>query len=94
VVSGLKMSYAMFPDARDQIDEVVGGLVQTNAYFAELWAQDDPLVKPTIEKQYKHPGVGQVNVLQILTDIVEAPGLTRIEIIPADEETRYKFERI
>lgn len=94
VVSGLRMSYAMFPDYRDYIDSIAKQLEATDQIFNDLWNKDDPLVKPTFEKQLNHPELGMLNVLQILTDIVEAPSLTRVEFIPADAETREKFERL
>lgn len=91
LVSGIKMSYAMFPAWRDYIDDLVVRLESTDPHFHQLWSQDDPLVAPTIEKRFNHPELGILDVNQILTDIVEAPGLTRIDFIPADDETRRKF---
>src|SRR5699024_4442617 len=70
VVSGMKMSYAMYPDYRDYIDQIAHELETSDSHFRELWHSDDPLVVPTIEKQFNHPGVGPLNVLQILNDIV------------------------
>lgn len=92
LVSGIKMSYAMFPDWRDHIDNIVERLETTDPVFHQLWSQDDPLVPPTIEKQFHHPEYGILNVKQILTDIVEAPSLTRIDFTPSDDDTRRKFK--
>lgn len=94
VVSGIKINYAIFPAWRDYIDTVSKDLSNLSDLFAERWGLDDPLVTPTIEKVFHHPELGILNVRQILTDIIEAPGLTRVEIIPADDETRQKFGRL
>lgn len=94
LVSGMKMSYAMCPNYRNYIDQIVRRLEASDPLFRELWNEPDPLIRPTIEKQFTHPEAGTLNVLQILTDIVEAPGLTRVEFIPADEETRTKLENL
>lgn len=94
LVSGIKMSYAMFPNWRDYIDNLVKRLETTDPLFQQLWNQDDPLVAPTIEKQFNHPEYGILNVNQILTDIVEVPGLTRIDFTAADDDTRSKFIRM
>lgn len=94
VVSGMRMYYAMHPDYRDYIDQLAQELEATDNYFKELWNQPDPLVKPTLEKTFIHPEAGELHVLQILTDIVEAPGLTRVELVPADDNTRRIFEQV
>lgn len=94
VVSGMRMSYAMYPEYRAYIDEIARNLEASDSHFRTLWQSDDPLVVPTIEKQFNHPDVGTLSVLQILNDIVEAPGLTRIDFTPADDDTRRKFTRM
>lgn len=94
VVSGIKMNYAIFPAWRDYVDKVSQELCEMSDLFKERWDLDDPLVTPTIEKVFRHPELGDLNVRQILTDIIEAPGLTRVEIMPADDDTRRKFEQI
>lgn len=94
LVSGLRMQYAMFPEYRDYIDDLALRLEEADEMFRDLWNQPDPLVKPTIEKTIDHSMLGRLNILQILTDIVEAPTLTKIEFIAADEETRKKFSRM
>ncbi len=91
MVSGLKMSYALFPDFRDQIEVVAHRVEQTDETFRTLWHKADPLVKPTIEKVFNHPTLGELQVYQILTDLVEAKWLTRIEFIPANDETAEKM---
>lgn len=94
MVSGMKMNYAMFSGWRDYIDAVAHELCSIDDHFHYLWHQDDPLVKPTFQKQINHTEIGILNVMQILTDIIEVPGLTRIDFTPADDETRGKFERM
>lgn len=94
VVSGIKMNYAMFPSWRAYIDSLTDRLAAEDEVFHELWNQDDPLVKPTIEKELSHPELGELNVMQVLIDIIEAPSLTRIDFKPADETTRQKFARL
>lgn len=94
LVSGLRMTYAMYPEFRDHIDELASRLEVADPHFRTQWNLDDPLLKPTMEKKLIHPEAGELNVLQILTDIVEAPGLTRVELVPADETTRQKFEAV
>lgn len=92
MVSGLKMSYALFPDFRDQIEAVAGRVQATGETFRQLWHMADPLVPPTIEKVFNHPSLGELRVYQILTDLVEARWLTRIEFIPANAETAAKMQ--
>ena len=94
VVSGLRISYAHFPNWRNHIDELVARLRQTDPWFGECWDRDDPLVKPTMEKTFHHPELGEILVLQILTDIVEAPGLTKIEFMPANDESAAKLAKL
>ena len=94
LVSGMRLSYAMYPEYRDYIDQIVLQLESIDPQFSDFWNQDDPLVKPTIEKQFNHPDLGVLNILQILTDIVESPGLTKVEFIAADDATRDKFQRM
>lgn len=94
LVSGMKINYAMYPAWRDYIDETADRLGENSELFASLWHQDDPLAKPTMEKTFHHPDLGSFNGRQILTDIIEVPGLTKVEIIPADEETRNKFGKL
>ena len=94
LVSGMKVSYAMFPGWRDYVDGIAQELCSTDEYFNRLWHLDDPLVRPTFDKQFDHPSAGILNVKQILSDIVDVPGLTRIDFIPVDGETRRKFEHM
>lgn len=94
VVSGMKMYYAMYPEYRSYIDHIADELQATDSDFRDLWQQNDPLVKPTLEKKFIHADVGEINIRQILTDIVEAPGLTRIDLIPADDTTRRIFDHV
>lgn len=94
LVSGLRMNYAGYPDYRDYIDALVRRLESADSLFNTFWNLPDPLVKPTIEKQFRHPDLGLLNVRQILTEILEAPWLTRIEFIAADEETRQRFQHM
>ena len=91
MVSGLKMSFALFPDFRDQIEDVAARVRTTDDTFRQLWDQSDPLVRPSIEKILRHPVLGELQVYQILTDLVEAKWLTKVEFIPANEETAAKM---
>lgn len=93
-VSGLKISYAIFPSYRDHLDDLAHRLREKEKLFGELWDQDDPLVKPTMEKTFHHSELGELYMLQILTDIVEAPNLTRVEFLPANDETAAKLQRL
>ncbi len=94
VVSGLRISYAMFPNWRDYIDDLVERLRETDPWLGACWDRDNPLIKPTMEKTFHHPEVGEIRLMQILTDIVEAPGLTKIEFMPADEESAAKIANL
>lgn len=94
LVSGLKMSYAIFLDHRDYIDQLAAHLESEDATFRELWSQPDPLLKPTLEKEFRHPVLGEIRLLQILTDLWEAKPFTKIEFFPADDETREKMRKL
>lgn len=91
MVSGLKVSYALFPDFRDHIEAVASRVQASDETFRQLWHKADPLVPPTIEKVFQHPTLGELQVYQILTDLVEAKWLTKIEFIPANAETAAKM---
>lgn len=94
VVSGIHMNFATFPAWREYIEEVAAKLASVNPEFSRLWNQDAPLVRPTIDKVFHHPNLGTMNAKQILTDIIEAPGLTRVEFIPGDDDARRKFSQL
>lgn len=94
VVSFLRMSWAMNPEYRDYTERLADALARDSEVFRMLWEQDDPLARVTLEKSLDHPKLGTMRVLQILTDIVEASPLTRIEFFPADEESAEKMHRL
>ena len=87
----MKMSFSLFPDFRDQIEAVAGRVCAADETFRALWDKADPLVSPSIEKVFNHPSLGELQVYQILTDLVEAKWLTKIEFIPANAETAAKM---
>lgn len=91
MVSGLRMSYAVHADMRDYILDLANNLSDQNQRFAELWNEDDPLVVPTIEKEIAHPSLGRLNVIQVITVVVEAPKITKVDFLPANDETRDKL---
>lgn len=94
LVSGLKMYFAVAPHYRDRIENLGADLSASDEFFRKLWEQDDPLVRATIEKVFNHPILGPVKMNQILSDIVEAPNLTKIDFVPADEDSRTKLEAL
>lgn len=94
MVSGIKVTYAMLPGWRAYIDERSQFLAENDAYFRELWLQDDPLVPPTLDKFFNHPKVGTLHLKQILTDIIEIPGLTKVEFLPSDDITRTRLGQL
>lgn len=51
-------------------------------------------MRATIEKVFNHPILGPVKMNQILSDIVEARNLTKIDFVPADEDSRTKLEAL
>lgn len=92
MVSGMKMNYATHPSWREYIDTLAIRIGNQNEFFADLWHRADPLVQPTVVKEFNHPEVGLLRVNQILSDIIEVPSLTRVDFTPADDETRRKVE--
>lgn len=94
VVSGTKMFFAVNPEYRNRIEALGEELSEGDEYFTSMWQQDDPLVAATIEKEFNHPVLGKLNINQILTDIVEARNLTKIDFLPADEATRTKLAEL
>lgn len=91
IVSGLRMSYGVHPDFREYIEATARELAGKDTYFHELWYLDDPLTVPTIEKDLHHSQLGPIRMIQVVTVVVEAPHLTMVEFLPADEETRTKL---
>lgn len=91
VVSGLRMSYAVHPYLREHITSLAETLSEKHEFFRTCWVKDDPLVVPTIEKELEHPSLGRLRMIQAITVVVEAPNITMVEFLPADDDTRAKL---
>lgn len=94
LVSGMRMAYSLHTEYRDYVVGLAESLARVDEVFNRLWARDDALVKPTILKELAHPTRGRLRMFQVVTDIVEAPYLNKLEFIPADEETTEKLKKI
>lgn len=93
-VSFLRMSWSMHAEFREYVERLAYDLSLHSESFRVLWGKDDPLARVTLEKSLNHPTLGTMQVLQILTDIVEASPLTRIEFFPADTESTGKMRQL
>lgn len=94
VVSGLRMSYSVHSYLREYITELADALCERDEFFRTHWWKDDPLVIPAIEKELEHPAVGGLRMIQVVTVVVEAPNITMVEFMPADDETQAKLESL
>lgn len=93
VVSGLRMSYSVHPYLRDYITSLAETLSEQDELFRTQWMKDDPLVIPTIEKELEHPSLGRLRMIQVITVVVEAPNITMVEFLPADDDTAAKLAK-
>lgn len=91
MLSGLRMSYAVYADLRDHILNLVSTLAEHNDFILERWTADYPLVVPKLEKAIDHPELGLLSMAQITTFVVEAPQVLKVEYLPADEESQAKW---
>lgn len=94
MVSGLRMSYAVHSYLREYITHLANDLCERDETFRTQWMKGDPLVIPTIEKELEHPSLGRLLMIQVITIVVEAPNLTMVEFLPADDETREKMATV
>lgn len=94
MVSAIKMNHATMPAWRQYIEERAEIIAETDMRFRELWMQDNPLIAPTLEKTFNHPEVGPLNMKQVLSGIIEAPGLTKVEFVPSDDTTRSRMAQL
>ena len=94
MVSGLRMTYAVHSYLREYVRSLADTLCERDELFRTQWMKDDPLVIPTIEKELEHPSLGRLRMIQVITIVVEAPNLTMVEFLPADDETRAKLATV
>lgn len=93
MVSGLRMSYAVHSYLRGYILDLAAKVSEQDELFRTQWMKDDPLVIPTIEKEIEHPSLGRLRMIQVITVVVEAPNITMVEFLPADDATRASLAR-
>lgn len=94
MVSGLRMSYGVHPEYRQYVVAIAEELSREGEFFRTRWQEDDPLIIPTIEKELNHPALGLLRMIQVVTILAEAPDLTMVEFLPADDESTAKLARL
>lgn len=94
IASGMRMSYGVHAEYRNYLSNLADDLAAENTVFADQWHKDDPLVTATIEKELNHTSLGTLRMIQIVNVIVEAPQLTQVEFLPADEATAAKYASV
>ncbi len=94
MVGGLKTQYAMLPEFRDRIMEIVRLVGTVNSDFNQLWEDVDPMFGPAPEKDFIHPRVGLLRLYQTVSQIVGVPHLSLIQFAPRDPETAQAIRRL
>ncbi|MBW8805013.1 MAG: helix-turn-helix domain-containing protein [Catenulisporales bacterium] len=73
-------------------DDFVKRLCAASPLFAELWAEHGVADGGVPVKVFRHPALGELNVVGTTLDIAATPGARMMVYTPNDDATREKFE--
>lgn len=91
MVSGLKMIYSLVPPYRGRINALVTEMCERDDVFATMWAEVRPKLSTRVDKKVLHPALAELDIIEMVTQIVGEPFLSRVEFIPATDESREKM---
>ena len=73
-------------------DEFVKRLCAASPEFAELWAEHGVADGGVRVKVFRHPALGELNVVVTTLELAANPGLRMMVYTPNDDDTRERFE--